>query len=203
MLWFTNWWASLETFGQVLATLAVPATVVMVIQTLLLLFGGALGDDAEADVDADADDPSDWSGDADGLRLFTVRGLVALFAVGGWVGIAVWQGTHSQVAALVMAVFSGGGAMFFAAWLLKKLLALQESGNLDAHWALGAPATVYLPIPPRRGGVGRVTLTLQERFVEMEAVTDGEALRTGEAVRVVDCIGESCLVVTGGRPKAD
>jgi hypothetical protein len=194
MLWFTNWWASLEPFGQVLATMAVPATVVMVIQTLMLLFGGALGDTA----DADADDPSDWSGDADGLRLFTVRGLVALFAVGGWVGIAVWQGTRSQVAALVMALLSGGGAMVFAAWLLKKLLALQESGNLDAHWALGAPATVYLPIPPRRGGVGRVTLMLQERFVEMEAVTDGEALRTGEAVRVVDCIGESCLVVQRG-----
>jgi hypothetical protein len=182
--------------------MAVPATVIMAIQTLLLLFGGALGD-ADVDADVDADDPSDWSGGADGLRLFTVRGLVALFAVGGWVGIAVWQGTRNQAGALVMAFLSGGGAMFFAAWLLKKLLSLQESGNLAAHWALDAPATVYLPIPPRRGGVGRVTLTLQERFVEMEAVTDGEALRTGEAVRVVDCIGESCLVVAGGRPQAD
>jgi hypothetical protein len=166
----------------------------------MLVFGGALGDDG--DFDADADDPSDLSGGADGLRLFTVRGLVALFAVGGWVGIAVWQGTRNQAGALAAAAVSGGGAMFLAAWLLKKMLSLQENGNLDAHWALGAPATVYLPIPPRRGGVGRVTLTMQERFVEMEAVTDGEALKTGQPVRVVDCIGESCLVVAGGSAEA-
>lgn len=47
------WWNSLTGLEQAFAYLAIPATLILVIQTLLLLFG--LGHDGDADVDFEPD----------------------------------------------------------------------------------------------------------------------------------------------------
>jgi hypothetical protein len=211
-----SWWENLALFGQILACMAVPATVVMVIQTVLLIFGGAFshGDgldldadgadfDADGDVDLDGDVPDgnfdsdhDIAHGADGLRMFTVRGVIAFFAIGGWVGLAVWAATRNPAVSALCACISGGAALVLSAYIIKWSLKLQESGNISARNAIGAIATVYIPIPAQRAGPGHVTLTLQERFVEMEAVTDSaEPLKTGRQVQVVGVVGENRLIV--------
>ena len=94
------WWESLSTFSQVLACMAIPATLILLIQTILTLIGigdnGVDSDIGDADIDADAadgvfgaeltDGDSDPSG-LDGLRIFSVRGIIAFFVVFGWTGI--------------------------------------------------------------------------------------------------------------------
>jgi hypothetical protein len=209
--------------GQVLACAALPATVIMVIQTALLL-GGAFGGDGDADAghldaghaghldaggDADtdfdvADDADgDFDGDAvghashvdDGLRVFTVRGIVAFLAVGGWTGIALLR--TGEVTAMLGAVAAGMAALLFAALVIRWVLRLQGSGNIAVSNAVKQVATVYIPIPPARAATGRVTMLLQGRFAELDAVTDDETpLKTGESVRVVGVLGENCLVVS-------
>ena len=48
----------------------------------------------------------------------------------------------------------------------------------------GETATVYIPIPAARGGAGKVQLSMQNRIVEYQAVTDdAEPLKTGEIVQ--------------------
>jgi hypothetical protein len=80
-----EWWKSLDPAGQIFAIIAIPSTLVLTIQTVLLLFG--IGDD---DIDADGiditgngigDTPGDGGGD--GLALFSLRGIMAMAAVGG------------------------------------------------------------------------------------------------------------------------
>jgi hypothetical protein len=205
-----SWWDNLALFGQILACMAIPATVIMAIQTVLLIFGGAFSHsdgidgadfDSEGDFDSDApdmdfDSDHDIAQGADGLRLFTIRGVIAFFAVGGWVGLAVWAVSRNPTLSSICAFISGVAALVLSAYIIKWSLGLQESGNILARNAIGSIATVYIPIPAQRSGCGHVTLTLQERFVEMEAVTDSEdTLKTGRQVQVVGVVGENRLIV--------
>jgi membrane protein implicated in regulation of membrane protease activity len=128
--------------------------------------------------------------------VFTVRGIVAFLAIGGWMGLAVWDNTRNAFATLISAVVVGSAALIFAALVIKWALKLQETGNLNPQNALAKMATVYIPIHPGRSGSGRVTLELQGRFVEMDAMTDSpDTLKTGETVQVVGIQGGSTLVV--------
>lgn len=197
MTWFTNWFGGLSTFQQALACAAVPATVIMLIQTVLLLFGvgGHAADHGEFDHDHDFDHSHDGAHHSYGVRLFTVRGLVALFAVGGWLGIAAVDLGASELTSGLIAAVSGILALLLVAYIIKIFLGFQESGNLDAHNAVAQTAKVYLTIPARRGGTGKVMLTLQERLVEMDAVTDfGKDIKTDSMVQVVSAT-DNILVV--------
>ena len=76
--------------------------------------------------------------------------------------------------------------MYGMYWLLGLIARLDSEGNEHIANAVGLPATVYVPIPATGKGVGKVQLSMQNRIVEYQAVTDGaELLKTGENVQVV------------------
>ena len=211
------WWNGLSVLEHAFAYIAIPATVILVIQTILLLFG--LGDQGDTDVDV-PDGPDldidlnangmelDLDGDgapdalaahelADaGLRIFTIRGFVAFFSVFGWCGLAMLRaGTHPLAAALVSFAL-GMGAMLALAYILKAALKLQSDGSLNLKNALGVCGSVYLTVPPQRSGRGKVTVVIQEQLGEFEAITDDASpLPTGSEVQVVGISGKSTLVV--------
>lgn len=100
------WWQSLSALDHVLLYIAVPATLILLIQTVLLFAGGAFDSDGDAGV-PDADGPDFDGPDADGgplheaaadpetpdtgLHLFTVRGVVAFLVLFGWGGLWLHQ----------------------------------------------------------------------------------------------------------------
>lgn len=194
-----QWWNELSWLGQVFACMAIPATLILVIQTILLLVGGGLGGgeaSAQAgDIDSDGD-AHDLADGADGLRVFTVRGLVAFFTIGGWLGLALLQNNISPILSVLFAVLGGLAAMVVVALILKWTLSLQDSGNISLTNAIGKPAQVYLTVPANRSGTGKVTVTVQERLMELDAVTDNaQPLRTGELVTVKALVNSSLLLV--------
>lgn len=217
MEWFTSWYESLNTVQQVLAAGAIPATVILIIQTVLLMFGvgGHDADHGEFDhdfsyshdfdghIDHDFDHSHDFDGHIDhdgahhlsGVRIFTIRGLVAMFAVGGWLGIAMIDLGVSNAISVIIAFVGGFLALILVALVLKLMLSLQQGGNIDVQNAIAKTAKVYLTIPASRKGTGKVTFTLQERFVEMDAVTDfTQDIKTDSMVQIVS-VTDNCLVV--------
>ena len=209
-----DWWTSLTGIEQVFAYVAIPATLLLVLQTLLLLFGLADQDgdgdldfqDVSADTDMNLDLESDgifgedlphegFQGDA-GLRLFTVRGMIAFFAVLGWTGLTLTRGGVTTALALILALFAGLAALFLVGYAMKWLYKSQNSGNLDLRNALGVSGTVYITIPPARQSQGKVNIILQGQFCELSAVTDQETpIFTGTEITVVGISGVSTLVV--------
>jgi len=228
---FVNWWNQLTGLQQVLACGALPATLLLLIQTVLLLFGIGGGHDADhgemapdhaefgdstadAEVsapdapdgevlqDAQADAAHDGAHHLEGVRIFTVRGIIAFVAVGGWLGIALVDLGVPGAWASVAAFLGGTLALLAVAWILRWSLSLQENGTLNPRNAIAHIGTVYLTVPPRRAGIGKVSLTFQERYVEMDAVTDCEyPLKTDTQIQVIGLSGETTLVVrpTGSR----
>lgn len=201
------WWIALGTVGQVFACIAIPATVMLIIQMILTLIGmggddmDAQTDGADADgIDTDIDDSSFDDADMDiadgGLRVFTLRGLIAFFSVTGWVGTVCCNFGLDLPVTIIISVASGLLAMFLIAVLLKWLLKLQYDGTEDVKEALGVSGTVYLKIPPARSGKGKVNVLVQGKLCEKDAVTDEETVITrDEEITVIGISGGETLIV--------
>jgi hypothetical protein len=130
-----------------------------------------------------ADDPSA----GDGLQLLTVRALSAALAFFGVTALGVSAlGVPWPLAAIGGLLVGTGGAVAVA-FGMRAMLGLQRDASVRVSHAIGAQATVYVPIPAAREGTGKVLLTLRGRTVECEAVTREEsALPTGAVVVVVE-----------------
>lgn len=216
------WWNQLDLLEQILYVIAIPSTLILIIQTIMLLFG--LGHDGDADVDHDLDHDFDVDLDHDapmeihdsgacgvdhdfdhdahdgsasdhdaGLRLFSLRGIVAFLAVFGWVAIAMLDLNVTIFLALPIALVAGFAAMSLVAVVIMFSLRMQQSGNLDLNNTVGKIAEVYVPM--EKGEKGKVTLVVQERFSEFDAVCMEQGLKTGQQVRVVGVTPANVLVV--------
>ena len=183
-----QWWNNLEMIQQVFALIAIPSTLIMVIQTVMLLIG--MDNDADVDVD-DLPDTLD-----DGLTLFSVRGIVTMLAVTGWCAVAFVDSGMNQTLSIVLSVALGFLALVGMAYLMRAVYRLQASGNLDVGNAVGKVAQVYIPIAAEAAKKGKVTMTLQEKYCEFDAITTAkETLKTGSYVRVVSVDGTGVLLV--------
>ncbi len=197
-----EWFESLTSLQRVFAYIAVPSTVVLLLQTILLFFG--IGDGG---VDADVSDVGGLDGadmgdldaseipsgsDTDGLTVFSIRGIVAMLCIGGWSGIVFVDIGMTPVLAIVLAVVLGVAALFGMAFLMRALTRFQSSGNIVVENAVGKIGKVYLTIPGEMAGSGKINITVQDTYTEFEAVTaDVSAIKTGETVYVesVDEVG--------------
>jgi hypothetical protein len=134
---------------------------------------------------------------SDGLDLLSVRTVSAGAMLFGAVG--VWLRSIELPGLLItpVAAMAGLAAAVGTALVTRQMLRLESSGSLQLENAVGQPATVYLPIPARRQGVGRVQFTLQGRTVELRAVADeNHVLPTGAAVIVVSVMDNDTVEVT-------
>lgn len=192
-----EWWNNMDLVGQIFALIAIPSTLVLVVQTVLLLFGIG-GDDIDADgVDITGNGVGDTPGDggADGLVLFSLRGIMAMAAVGGWSGLVMYEAGINLTVTVVLAAAFGFMALVGIAYLMKLAMKLQQNGTLDLGYAIGRVGTVYIPIPADMKGSGKINLTMQERFIEVDAITKSDRkLATGESVRVI-ATNETGMVV--------
>ncbi len=211
MEWLSTWWGSLDIFTQALYCVAIPSTLILVIQSILIILGlgdGApdinVSDTSGLDLpDCDPTDAFDSSGgdvvnpaDAGAMHLFTFQGIITFLCVFAWAGILTYMGCGLIPVALIVGFILGAAAMYGVAKLIQLLSRLAESGNIVAKKYLGETGTVYIPIPANGNGTGKVNIALGERYVEFDAITEEPVdLKSGEAVRVTDVRSETTLVV--------
>ena len=210
MEWFSVWWNELGLIGQIMACAAIPMTVVMLLQLVLMIIGVGFDGDTDGDTgDVDIDEggfetnaetsPPDSKGDGSSsvFRVFTIRGIVAFFALGGWEGLAALAAGLHPFWAIQISLFAGVCALLLAAIVIRLALRMQASGNLNINNAISQIGDVYIRIPSGRSNKGKVTLLLQERFVELDAVTDNDTdIMPNSKVEVVAVVDGDCLVVS-------
>lgn len=199
-----EWYSGLTVLEQVYFWLGIVATVFLIIQIVMLCFtsyGGDVDLDGDGDIDVDTDS---------GVSIFTVKSFTAFFAVGSWAGLltcALLADNSLQWISIIVAVVAGGAAFAVVVLLLRFMHKMQSSGNLQTEKLVGKRATVYVSIPEKRSGRGKITMNAQGKFVELDAITDGERLSVDDAVEIVATENE-CMVVarvteTAEQPKTD
>ncbi len=178
---FTGWWEALGSTEQIYWGIALISSIIFVIQ-LILSFVGV---DAELEADLDG---------GDGLGLISFRSLIAFSTFFGWGGIVALDNGYSSSQALMIGFLFGFIAMIALAYMLAQIWKMQETGTVDVYSAISEEGEVYIPIPEKMKGKGKIHLKISQKLMEFDAVSE-EKLSTGMKVKVVDVLNENVMLV--------
>lgn len=194
---FNTWFSTLDPTLRVYWIIALTASLVFAIQTVLTMIG--IGEtDLETDLGS-ADPGLDAHGDTldtgGALQLFTLRNLVNFLLGVGWGGVCLWGVIPNHVVLSLVALLCG--VLFVVVFLLmfRQLMRLEKNGNFHIKDCVGLVGNVYVRIPAERIGTGKVQLSLHGSVQEFAALTDGPSLASGTHVRVKAAIDNHTLLV--------
>ena len=191
-----TWWADLSPVMKLLWGVTLTATLIFVIQTVMT-FLGADADSTDFDMDVDTSmDGSDLSNIDSGANLYTFRNFVNFFLGFGWTAIILQPSVKSTAVLVIISVLVGVALVALVMYMFKWLYSMQQSGNINVYKsAVGCQGKCYLRIPGERGGEGKVQITIQGAVREYNAVTDGDEIKTGTSVKVLEAIDGNTLLV--------
>ena len=199
---FDQWWSALSGAQHVFWVIAIAFSVFF-----LVLFGlSVIGMDADSDVEVDTDIDGDVGIDMDHdaghdfsfdkeCSAFSIRSIVSFFTFFGWTGVYLLSQGHGLPFTVAVSLLSGGVAMFVVAYMIFQFARMEKSGTVNVFNALEHTGEVYLSIPERLEGRGKIHIVVDGTLHEFDAETKGTALPTGSQVKVIDILEEQVLLV--------
>lgn len=191
LLDISSWWAILELPEKVYWIIAIPSTVLLLIQIVMTLMGGEADDvDGDFDGDLDVDGGAGW-------QFFSYKNILGFFTLFAWTGLGFLQMGLGVLIAVFFSFVAGISMMVIMAALFYYISKLHQSGTMVIENAIGHTGEVYLRIPPSREGHGKVQVEIQGSLREMDAMTDDEKeLPTGSIAQVLEIVNNQILLVT-------
>lgn len=187
-----EWWDLLATSEKVFWLIAIVFSFLFVVQFGLSLIG--IDGDSDMDIDADADADQGYSLDKD-FSILSIRSVVAFFTFFGWTGVYMLSEGKSTTYTVIMSAISGGIAMSLVAYMIYKFAQMEKSGTMDLRHAIDETAEVYLTIPAQLAGEGKIHVMIDGTIHEIDAQTEGEMIKTGEKVQVLDLTDNGVMLV--------
>lgn len=188
---FESWWGAMQNAEKFYWLIAVPFTVVFFVQLILTFIGGDIehiADSADHDVSFEHDHGI-------GFQFISIKNLVGFFAIFGWTGIAMLHGGKHVGFTVIISIIAGLVMMIIMASLMYYLGKLSEDSTLDLNNSVGKIGTVYLRIPAKRTGMGKVQVKVQG-FQTLDAITDDdEDIKTGSVIQVINAVDNEVLLV--------
>ncbi|MBQ5438542.1 MAG: hypothetical protein IIU34_02765, partial [Bacteroidales bacterium] len=186
----TSWWVSLSLAMKILWGITLAASLIFIIQSIMTFIGADAGDGGiDTDFDTGFDSETADATVDGGTNLYTFRNLVNFCLGFGWSAILLQERIQSVPWLIIVSVLVGVALVALVMYLFKWLSSMQQSGNINLFKAaVGCNGSVYLTIPGQRAGEGKVQLSINNSVREYSAVTDGDTLRTGAQIRVVEVL---------------
>ena len=185
-----EYWLNMEPAMKTFVAIGAISSLILTIQMVLSLIGGA----AEG-VEADFDIGDGGEGGATGI--LSIRSIGAFFTGFGWAGAAALQNGLETGGATFIGTIVGSIFLGLIVYLMSYLHSLREEGTLNYKNCIGEVGSVYLPIPPRRKGMGQIEVMVQGRLRIVKVVTDHEKkIANQTAVRVTELIDQQTLLVS-------
>ena len=181
---------SLEPLLRAFWYIAIPVSIIFIIQAVMTFVGGNSMDGVTADFD------SDFSDTEAPFQLFSLRNLINFLLGFSWSGIAFYNIIGSKTLLFILAfvigiVFVG---IFFV--VIKQLMRLSEDDSFNVDETFGKTAEVYLTIPKSRSGNGKILISVKGSVRELEAMTDSpEPIPSHTTVKVVRIENKNVLIV--------
>jgi len=189
LIMITAWWAGLSLAMKVIWGITLGASLIFVIQTIATFIGA----DVDVDTDFDVDSPADLD---TGMNLLTFRNFVNFCLGFGWTTILLKDSIASKTLLLIVAFVVGILLVLAVMSLFRWLNGMQQSGNINIYdSAPGCQGTVYLTIPGERKGEGIVQISISGAIREYHALTEGDEIKTGTPIKVVEVINDSTVLV--------
>ena len=181
-----EWFNSLDPSLRIYWGIAIIASVIFIIQTVISLIGGDVFDDVDFDTDSSSGGVSHY---------FSARNLINFLLGVGWGGVCFYNTISSKTLLMFIAVVCGIIFVLIFFFLIKILLKLSKDNTFRLVETLDKTADVYLTIPEKKSGKGKIQISVRGSFHELNAITAGEKISTGCKVRVVEIIDNNVVVV--------
>ena len=193
----TTWWASLSVVMKILWGVTLTASLIFIIQSIMTFIGADAGEGGiDADIDTGFDSDVADAAVEGGTNLYTFRNFVNFILGFGWSAILLQEKIPSVPLLLVVSAAVGVALVAVVMYLFKWLSSMQQSGNINVYKAaVGCIGSTYLTIPGERKGEGKVQISINNSVREYNAVTDGDTLKTGTQIRVVEVLSPDTMLV--------
>ncbi|AWV97389.1 serine protease [Arcticibacterium luteifluviistationis] len=180
---------SLEPVLRTFWYIAIPTSLIFLIQTILTFVGADAMDGIEADFDSDF-------GDTDApFQLFSLRNLINFLLGFSWTGISFYEYIVNDWLLIIAAVAVGLLFVFFFLLIIRQVQKLAEDNTFKIQNTLNKNAEVYMNIPGQMKGKGKVLISINGTTRELAAMTRENTLLAGTVV-IVNEIKDSILIVT-------
>lgn len=169
--------------------IAIPSSLIFIIQTIMTFIGADASDGVVADFDGDID-----GGDTP-FQLFSFRNLINFLLGFSWTGISFYTTISNK--SLLLVISLGIGIMFVYLFfiIIKQIQKLAEDNSFKLSNTINKSAEVYLTIPEKKSGYGKVLISVNGSFHELNAMTENDAIKSGALVKVVKIENENILIV--------
>ncbi len=192
---------------------AIFGSVIIVVQVLLAMMGfdsdSDAGDISDAELSSDLDldsadaDPEMATDDESGsaFRVISLRTMVAAVAFFGLGGLAAQAAGVNDFFAFAIAIVSGLIAMYLIYLLFRSIYTLRSDGTVQMKDLPGSFGSVYLTVPEKGNGSGKVLVDCRGRTLELLATSNGAALPSGANIVVVRPINSNTVEVRSSDAK--
>lgn len=168
--------------------IAIPASLIFLIQTIMTFAGVDAADGLEADFDGDLGHSHEP------FQLFSFRNLTNFLIGFSWAGISFYKLISNPFILTTIAMLIGVAfvAVFF--FIIQQLRKFSENNSFQISNTINQVGSVYLSIPEHKSGKGKVQISIKGAFYELDAVTESGRIKTNETVRIVG-VENNILVV--------
>ncbi|MFJ1262338.1 NfeD family protein [Capnocytophaga canis] len=170
---------SMDIFLKTFWYIAIPTSVIFLIQTVMTFIGMGSSDGIDADFDGD------FEGEDTPFQLFSFRNLINFLLGFSWTGISFYQLIENKILLTLLGVLIGCLFIYLFFLVIRALMKLTEDNSFKINEIINKTAEVYLTIPPHKSGKGKITLSVKGSFRELEAMTDGDKIPSNSIVKIV------------------
>lgn len=186
-------WSQLRDIGfdaVVYSAIAIVGSLLFLLRLVTGLFFDFDGlGDADIDVDVDPDGSAAFG-------IFSFLSITAFLMTTGWVGLATRLDAQlGPMPTAAISVASGVAMMFVTGLAMIGVRRLAQEQSYDLKTAVGRTAQVYMTIPGKSKGTGKVRVSVSGRSMIVSARTEGEELEAFTDVHVVDLRDDGVLLV--------
>ena len=161
------------------------SSIILFLQMIIILIGGS-----------DLDFELGEVGEGGATGIFSIRSIGSFFTGFGWTGAMFLQNGHSVGVATLAGTIVGSLILAGFLGLMRWLHSFKTDGTVNYENAIGNVGTVYIPIPPKRKGMGQIQVDVQGRLSTVDAVSDSEEkIENRTPVRVDSLVDARTLLV--------
>lgn len=168
---------------------ALPASLFFLIQTVMTFIGADASDGVNADFDSNLD------GTEAPFQLFSLRNLVNFLLGFSWTGISFYHVIHNPALLIIVSIAVGVLFVYMFFLIISRLQKLAEDNSFRISNTLNKTAEVYLTIPEHKKGKGKVMISVNGAFHELDAMTEKDRIQSGSVVKVVKIECDNILIV--------
>lgn len=180
---------NLEPLLRVFWYLALPVSLIFLIQTVMTFIGSDTGDGVHADFDGDLD------GVEAPFQLFTFRNLINFLLGFSWTGISFYGLIDNRPILVILSVVVGVLFILIFFAVIKQLQKLAEDNSFKIQSVLNKTGSVYLRIPENRSGTGKIQVSVNGTFREIDAITNNEQIASGSTIKIIKIESNNLVLV--------